>query len=92
MQSGAMKAPVPNLVTEPTKFSCGTLFIAMVGIVRMALAVVVMGEPHLWAGPSLFGISVHCYLVQHWPLHQAWGSGTACTALLTNLRTEFPET
>ena len=91
MQSEAMKAPVPNLVTEPTKLPCGTLFIVVVGIVCMALATVVIGELHLWAGPSLFGISAHCYLIQRWPLHQARGSGTACTALLTNLRTEFPE-
>ena len=47
MQSGAMKAPVPNLVTEPTKFPCGALFVAVVGIIRMALTAVVLGEPHL---------------------------------------------
>ena len=92
MRSGAVKAPVPDLVTKPTKLPCGALFIAVVGIIWTALTAVVSGEPHFWVGPSLFGISMHCHLVQHGPLHQTWGFGTACTALLTNLRTEFPET
>ena len=87
-----MEAPVPNLVTELTELPCGTLFIAMVGIVHTALTAVIMGKPHLWAGSSLFGVSVHHYLVQHWPLCQAQGSGTAYTTLLTNLRTKFPKT
>ena len=63
MRSGAMEAPMPNLVTEPTKFPCRALFVAMVGIVRTALTAVVLGEPHLRVGPSLFGTGPHCYLV-----------------------------
>jgi hypothetical protein len=92
MRSRAMEAPVPDLITEPTELPCGTLFIAVVGIVRTALTAVITGESHLWVGLSLFGISARCYLVQCWPLCQAWGSGTTCTAPLTNLRTEFLET
>ena len=61
MWSEAMEAPVPNLVTEPTEFPCGTLFVTVVGVIHMALATVIPGEPHLWAGSSLFGISVHCH-------------------------------
>ena len=91
VRSGAMEAPMPNLVTEPTEFPCGTLLVAMVGIIRTALTAVVAGEPHLWASPSLLWISAHGYFVQRGPLHQTWGFGTACTAPLTNLRTEFPE-
>ena len=87
-----MKAPVPNLVIEPTKLPCGALFVAVVSIVCTALTAVVSGEPHFQTGPSLLGISVHCYLVQCRPLHQTRGFGTACTAPLINLRTEFPET
>ena len=92
MRSRAMEAPVPKLVTEPTELPCGTLFVTVVGTVRAALTTVVAGEPHLWAGSSLFGIGTHCYLVQRWPLHCARGFGTTCTTLLTNLRTELPET
>ena len=92
MWSGAMEAPMPDLVTEPTEFPCGTLLVAMVGIVHSALTTVVTGEPHLRAGPSLFRTSAHCYFVQHGSLHQTRGFGTACTAPLTNLRTELPET
>ena len=91
MWSGAMETLVPDLITEPTEFSCGTLLIEMVSIVCMALAAIVTGEPHLRAGPSLFGISMHCHLVQRWPLHQMRWFRTACTALLTNFRTELPE-
>ena len=91
MRSGAVKAPVPDFVTEPTKLPCGALFVAVVGIVYMALAAVVPGEPHFWAGLSLFGVRTHHHIVQHGPLHQTQGFGTACTAPLTNLRTEFPE-
>ena len=92
MRSRAMEAPMPNLVTEPTELPCGTLFVAVVGIVCTALTAVISGEPHLQTGSSLFGISAHCYFVQHRPLHQTRGFRTACTALLTNLRTELPET
>ena len=46
MWSGAVEAPVPDLVTEPIEFPCGALFITMVSIVHAALAAVVMGEPH----------------------------------------------
>ena len=92
MRSGAMEAPVPNLVAEPTELPCGTLFVTVVGIVRAALTTIVAGEPHLRVGSSLFGAGTHCYLVQHWPLHCARGFGTACTAPLTNPRTELPET
>ena len=91
MQSGAMEAPMSNLITEPTELPCGTLFVAVVDIIRMALTTVIPSEPHLWMGSSLFGIGVHCYIIQHRPLHYTRGSGTACTAPLTNLRTEFPE-
>ena len=92
MRSGAVEAPMPNLITEPTEFPCGTLLVAMVGIIRTALTTVVTGEPHLQTSPCLFRISAHCNFVQRGPLHQTRGFGTACTALLTNLRTEFPET
>ena len=92
MRSGAMEAPMPDLVTEPTDFPCGTLLITMVSIIRTALTAVVTGEPHLRVSPSLFRISAHCYFVQRGSLHRAWGFGTACTAPLTSLRTEFPET
>ena len=37
MRSGAMEAPMPDLVTEPTELPCGTLFVAMVGV-RLKLA------------------------------------------------------
>ena len=63
MRSRAMKAPMSNLITEPTKLPGGTLFVTVIGIVRTALTAIVMGEPHLWTGPSLFGIGMHCYLV-----------------------------
>ena len=53
MRSGAMKAPMPNLVTEPTELPCGALLVAMVGIIHTALTAVVTGEPHLWASPGL---------------------------------------
>ena len=92
MRSGAVKAPKPDLVTEPTEFPCGTLFVVMVGIICTALTAVVTGEPHLRASPHLFRISTHCDFVQCGPLLQTRGFGTACTAPLTNLRTEFPET
>ena len=92
MRSGAVKAPVPDLVTKPTKLPCGALFIAVVSIVHTALTAVIPGEPHLRVGPSLFGIGAHRHLVQRGPLHQMRGFGTTCTAPLTNLRTEFPET
>ena len=69
MWSGAMEAPMPDLVAEPTEFPCGTLLITVVGIIRMALTAVVMGESHLWADSGLFWTSTHCYLVQCWPLH-----------------------
>ena len=69
MRSGAMEAPMPDLVTEPTKLPCGTLFVAMVGIIHTALTAVVTGEPHFRAGSSLFQTSMHCYFVQRWPLH-----------------------
>ena len=92
MQSGAMEAPMPDLVTEPTDFPCGTLLITVVGIIRTALTAVVAGEPHLRASPSHFRTSAHCYFVQRGSLHQTRGFGTTCTAPLTNLRTEFPET
>ena len=92
MRSRAMEAPMPDLVTEPTEFPCGTLLITMVGIIRTALTAVITGEPHLRASPSLLWTSAHCYFVQCGSLHQARGFGTACTAPLTNLRTEFPET
>ena len=92
VRSGAMEAPMPDLVTEPTELSCGTLFVTVVGVVCSALTAIVAGEPHLWAGPGLLGISACCYLVQRWSLHYMRGSGTTCTSPLTNLRTEFPET
>ena len=92
MRSGAMEAPMPNFITEPTELPCGTLLVAVVGIICTALTAIVTGEPHLRTGPSLLGASAHCYLVQRWPLHQMQGFGTACTAPLINLRTEFPET
>ena len=69
MWSGAMEAPMPNLVTEPTELPCGALFVAVVGIVHMALTAVVSGEPHLWTGSSLFEIGTHGYFVQRGPLH-----------------------
>ena len=92
MRSGAMEAPMPDLVTEPTELPCGALFIAVVSIIHTALTAVVMGEPHLRAGFSLLRTSTHCYFIQRWPLHWARGSRTACTTPLTNLRTELPET
>ena len=92
MRSGAMEAPMPDLVTEPTEFPCGALLVAMVGIVHTALTAVVTGEPHLWASPSLLRTSTHCHFVQRGSLRQTRGFGTPCTAPLTNLRTEFPET
>jgi hypothetical protein len=92
VQSGAMKAPMPNFVTEPTKLPCGALFVAVIGTICSALTAVIPGELHLQVGLSLFGIGTHCYLVQHGPLYYTQGFGTTCTALLTNLRTEFPET
>ena len=92
MRSEAVKAPMPDLVTEPTKFPCGALFITVVGIIHTALTAVVLGEPHLWTGSSLFWIDTHRHFVQCGPLYCAWGFGTAWTAPLTNLRTEFPET
>ena len=87
-----MEAPMPDLITEPTELPCGTLLVAMVGIIRTALTTIVAGEPHLRTSPRLFQISAHCDFVQRGPLHQMRGFGTACTAPLTNLRTEFPET
>ena len=92
MRRGAVEAPMPDLVTEPTKLPCGALLVAVIGIVRTALTAVVAGEPHLWPSLGLFGISAHGDFVQRRPLHQTRGFGTACTAPLTNLRTEFPET
>ena len=64
MWSGAMEAPVPNLVAEPTELPCGTLFVAVVSIVHSALAAIIPGEPHLRAGPSLFGTGACGYFVQ----------------------------
>ena len=92
MRSGAVEAPMPDLITEPTELPCGTLLIAMVGIIHSALTTVVTGEPHLQTSPCLFRTSTHCDFVQRGSLHQTRGFGTACTAPLTNLRTEFPET
>ena len=92
MRSGAVEAPMPDLITEPTELPCGTLLIAMVGIIRSALTAVVTGEPHFRASPCHFRISAHCNFVQRGSLQQTRGFGTACTAPLTNLRTEFPET
>ena len=69
MRSRAVKAPMPDLVTEPTEFPCGTLFVAVVGIIRTALTAVVAGESHFRPSPSLFGISAHCDFVQRRPLH-----------------------
>ena len=92
MRSRAVEAPMPDLITEPTEFPCGALLITMIGIIRTALTAVVTGEPHFGASPSLFRTSAHCYLVQRGSFHQTQGFGTACTAPLTNLRTEFPET
>ena len=43
VRSGAMEAPVPNLVTEPTEFPCGALFVAVVSIIRTALTAVITG-------------------------------------------------
>ena len=92
MRSGAVEAPMPDLITEPTKLPCGTLLVAVIGIVHTALTTIVTGEPHLRMSPCLFQISAHCDFVQRGSLHQTRGFGTACTAPLTNLRTEFPET
>ena len=92
MWSGAMEAPMPDLITEPTEFPCRALFVAVVGIIYSALAAVVTGEPHFRTSPRLFRISAHCDVVQRGPFLQTRGFGTACTAPLTNLRTEFPET
>ena len=92
MRSGAMEAPMPDLVTEPTELPCGTLFVTVVGIIHTALTAVVTGELHLRASPRLFWISAHRDFVQCGPFLQTRGFGTACTAPLTNLRTEFPET
>ena len=92
VRSRAVEAPMPDLITEPTEFPCGTLFVTVVGIIRTALTAVVAGEPHLRPSLGLFGISAHSDFVQRRPLHQTRGFGTACTAPLTNLRTEFPET
>ena len=92
MRSRAIEAPMPDLVTEPTELPCGTLLVTVVGIIRTALTTIVTGEPHLWTSPRLFWISAHCDFVQRRPLHQTQGFGAACTAPLTNLRTEFPET
>ena len=69
MWSEAMEAPMPDLVTEPTEFPCGALFITVVSIVRVALAAVIMGESHLQMSLSFLGISSHYHLVQCWPLH-----------------------
>ena len=92
MRSGAVEAPMPDLVTEPTKLPCGALLVAVIGIVRTALTAVVTGEPHLRASSCLFRIGTHRNFVQRRPFLQTRGFGTACTAPLTNLRTEFPET
>ena len=67
MRSGAVEAPMPNLVTEPTEFPCEALFIAVVSIVRMALATVVLGESHLQARSGLLG-AMHSHFIQGWPL------------------------
>ena len=69
MRSGAMEAPMPNLVAEPTDLSCGTLLVTVVGIVHAALAAIVPGKPHLRMSLSLFWSGVHHYLVQRGPLH-----------------------
>ena len=47
MQSKAMKAPMPDLITEITEFSCEALLITVVCIVHAALTVVKVGELHL---------------------------------------------
>ena len=59
VRSGAMEAPMPDLIAEPTELPCGTLLVAMVGIIRPALTTIVAGEPHLRASPCLFRISPH---------------------------------
>ena len=64
MQSEAVEAPMTNLVTEPTELPHGTLFIAMVSIVYMALTAVKMGKLHLGAHFSLFGMQMHCHLIE----------------------------
>ena len=69
MWSGAMEAPMPNLITEPTELPRGALFIAVIGIIRTALTAIILGEPHLRAGPSLLGTGAHCHLIQYGPLH-----------------------
>ena len=66
MESGAVEAPMPDLVTEPTEFPCGALFIAMVSIVRTALATVVSGKPHFWVCSGLLG-ATHSHFIQGWP-------------------------
>ena len=63
MRSGAMEAPMPDLITEPTELPCGTLLVTMVGIIRTALTTIVAGESHLRMSPRLFWISVHCDFV-----------------------------
>ena len=62
MRSGAVEAPMPNLITEPTEFPCGALFITVVSIICTALAAVVMGEPHFWAHLGLLD-AVHGHFI-----------------------------
>ena len=63
-----MEAPMPNLVTEPTKLPCGALFVAVVSIVRTALTAVEVGELYLWVSLGLLGNRMHGHLIKCWPL------------------------
>ena len=65
MRSGAMKAPMPDLVTEPTEFPRGALFVTVIGIICTALAAVVTGQPHFWMRSNLLG-AAHGYFIQGW--------------------------
>ena len=69
MRSRAVKAPMPDLITEHTELPCGTLLIAMVGIIRSALTTVVTGEPHFRARPCFLWTGAHRDFVQRGPLH-----------------------
>jgi hypothetical protein len=64
MQSKAMEAPMPDLITEITELSYEALLITMVCIVHAALTVVKVGELHLQAGSSLLEIYVHGHLIE----------------------------
>ena len=67
MWSEAVEASMPDLVTEPIEFPCGTLFITMVSIVHAALATVVMSEPYLQVHPSLLS-ATYGHFIQGQPL------------------------